>query len=217
MSHEDTYKFVPCCISKPHNGAWDSIKDGFELPGSACMRVLATVICSAFGDNIFICIQGTSLLLGKDIFMESMITDYVHNKQEPTKVFILQVTYSINPKYRVFIQNAVYNSGQIWPPADNFDDVCPINLEPIGQYDGYGRGPCVSDPSVSNLPANVLVIEYSSGHRRAYNKASYCRWVSTHNTDPLTNTQVSNTFKTNLLREIQKSSVIPFHHFYLLL
>ena len=133
----------------------------------------------------------------------------------PTQVFIRVIVYYINPKYRVSVQNTVYNAGLKWPPADNFDDVCPINLEPIGQYEGYGRGTPISDPHISNLPPNVLVIEYSNGHRRAYNKAAYQQIISTIGNDPLTNTRVSNHFKITLMTQIAKNPNIPFHHFFL--
>lgn len=91
----------------------------------------------------------------------------------------------------------VWLRGDPWPPCSNYiDDVEPLNMLPIGRYTSKNDKHCCETCDErsgqykkmnDNNPQNIIVLVSEYGGRIGFNMFGLQHWLSTHNTDPMTN------------------------------
>jgi len=69
----------------------------------------------------------------------------------------------------------VIDENNLWD-AVNLYDKDPINLGPIGSWEGWGRGPTIVPKTQNNKPDHLVVVDFQ-GKKVFYNSASLSQWI----------------------------------------
>ncbi len=137
-------------------------------------------------------------VLGHDLNLNSTIASHFSQQEEQEDDVLLcrKFTGFINPVHKLGLWIKWYEgpSRERWPPACNWHDVEPINLAPIGVWNGWGSGPTVVVPTnkeENNELSHLIILEIGKV-RRVYNKfvllrALYCNGSK----DPTTQTPIN--------------------------